>query len=248
MTFFFQFAELSLDGKRAKLAQYDVHVSELCLDLLHKMIVKDPDHRITWSAFFDHPVVKFNSKEYQKILEEMNKNSNKYIRKSEVLTESQQQKLNPQKIDDMFDDSKDQQEAPVESNVFNSNGEESPTEVKREDSADSANNDESNCYEDFIKSQQITCQVLEQLHKKAEFLQELVFLELHDVQQNLTCKPYKFKLELKLIIFKLVQELKEVIQTFCSNDFLCWAEDYNLPEKINDLREKQGRIRALLNE
>jgi len=53
----------------------------------------------------------------------------------------------------MFDDSKDQQEAPVESNVFNSNGEESPTEVKREDSADSANNDESNCYEDFIKSQ-----------------------------------------------------------------------------------------------
>ena len=64
------------------------------------------------------------------------------------------------------------------------------------------------------------CQAIEQLSAKAQFLQEMVFFELYDDTQNLTCRPYKYRTELRFLVFKVVQELKEVIEIFSTSEFL----------------------------
>jgi hypothetical protein len=47
----------------------------------------------------------------------------------------------------------------------------------------------------------------------------MLFEENHE-SQRMACKPYKFRLEMRLLVFKLVLELKEVIETFSTPEFL----------------------------
>ena len=60
------------------------------------------------------------------------------------------------------------------------------------------------------------------LHDKADFLCKMVHFELYDSEdvQRLTQKPYKFRRELRFIIFKIVTEMREVIETFSTKEFL----------------------------
>ena len=47
----------------------------------------------------------------------------------------------------------------------------------------------------------------------------MVHLELND-PEKLTQKPYQFKRELKFIVFKIVTEMRVVIETFSTQEFL----------------------------
>lgn len=101
---------------------------------------------------------------------------------------------------------------------------ESPAEHQDSDLAISVpemrSNSTTGYVEDFIKSQDITCQVVELLHSKAEFLSRMVNFELHNAEQNITSKPYEHRLELRYIVYKLVMEIREVIEIFSTRKFL----------------------------
>lgn len=73
--------------------------------------------------------------------------------------------------------------------------------------------------EDFIKSLELVSEVILQLNKKAEFLQQMIKFEEYEPSQQQTCKPYEFRTELRFIVFQLLLEICEVIETFTTNDF-----------------------------
>ena len=66
--------------------------------------------------------------------------------------------------------------------------------------------------------------VLKELYKKVEFLSEMIN---HEVEQRDTQRPYPYSDELYFIIFKIVIEVKEVIQTFTTKSFLGIQNDEN---------------------
>jgi hypothetical protein len=79
---------------------------------------------------------------------------------------------------------------------------------------DKVNNSNDIEKQNFLKTQELTCQAVELLHQKAKFLQEMLLYELEDQEHNLTCEPYPYKTELRFVTFKLTLELKEVIEIF----------------------------------
>ena len=61
--FFYRFSEGCVD-----LADHGVSVSPLCLALLRNMMQKNPEKRMTWPQFFEHPVIKHEPSVYQEML------------------------------------------------------------------------------------------------------------------------------------------------------------------------------------
>jgi len=75
--FFYRFAEGAVD-----LAEMGVQVSPLFLNLLKAMLQKDPKNRITWSRFFQDPVVANEPQVYRELLSKVIQHPNAYIQKS----------------------------------------------------------------------------------------------------------------------------------------------------------------------
>ena len=120
-------------------------------------------------------------------------------------------------------------------NLFADGGEDQSQEGNKDDGQHSAERQRSdlaisvpemrsssttNYVEDFEKSQEITCQAIELLHSKADFLCKMVNYELHEQEDKLTQRPYLFRFELKYIIYKLIGEIGEVIKAFSTSQFL----------------------------
>jgi len=61
--FFYKFSEGQIN-----LNDYGVKVSTLFHSLLRHMIVKDPEKRISWKNFLDHPVIKHEPSVYEELL------------------------------------------------------------------------------------------------------------------------------------------------------------------------------------
>jgi hypothetical protein len=59
----------------------------------------------------------------------------------------------------------------------------------------------------------------------------MVHFELYDLNDRLTQKPYEFTSELKFMIFKIVTEMREVIETFSTKEFL------NIPSEGADQKK-----------
>mmetsp|Transcript_5121 Transcript_5121/g.4692 ORF Transcript_5121/g.4692 Transcript_5121/m.4692 type:complete len:84 (+) Transcript_5121:705-956(+) len=55
----------------------DVKPSLLCVDILKKLLVSNPDYRISWKQFFEHPFINCETLTYEKIYKEMLNESNK---------------------------------------------------------------------------------------------------------------------------------------------------------------------------
>lgn len=75
--FFYRFSEGSVD-----LANYGVKVSPLCLALLRGMVQQNPADRMSWSQFFEHPVVKHEPAVYREIVEQITQQPKEYIHNS----------------------------------------------------------------------------------------------------------------------------------------------------------------------
>jgi hypothetical protein len=79
----------------------------------------------------------------------------------------------------------------------------------------------------------------------------MINFELHSAE---TSSTYKFKQELKFIIFKVLLEMREVIETFSTRHFLGIKEEpsdskeknqlQNLVESIAQMKEKNQKIRT----
>jgi len=75
--------------------------------------------------------------------------------------------------------------------------------------------------EDLIESQDVTNEVVKTLYGKAEALQALINNELHEFEeQNITQAPYSFQDELGYLVLRLLMEMREVIETFSTREFL----------------------------
>jgi len=59
----------------------------------------------------------------------------------------------------------------------------------------------------------------------------MVHFELYDLNDRLTQAPYQFTSELKFMIFKIVTEMREVIETFSTKQFL------NIPSEAADQKK-----------
>lgn len=73
--FFYDFS----NGK-INLADYGVHVSKLCLDLLQKMIQREPEKRIGFNEFFEHPVVSHEPAVYRQLVEQYVSNPRQFMK------------------------------------------------------------------------------------------------------------------------------------------------------------------------
>lgn len=47
----------------------DVKVSQLMMDLIYKLLISDPDKRISWENFFKHPVASSEPQKYKEFLD-----------------------------------------------------------------------------------------------------------------------------------------------------------------------------------
>jgi len=85
--FFHRFSEGSID-----LADHGVRVSTLCLALLRKMLQKNPERRMTWLQFFEHPMIKHESSVYPELLKAISHPNMEYIQESSAADEDRGEK------------------------------------------------------------------------------------------------------------------------------------------------------------
>ena len=78
------------------------------------------------------------------------------------------------------------------------------------------------------------------LHEKAVFLKDMVTFELedHPLNPKLTCKQYTNMFEIQTLIFKLLLEVKEVIELFTTKNFVASNESEPLCDLIRRNRKK----------
>lgn len=96
--------------------------------------------------------------------------------------------------------------------------------------------------EDLIESQDLTSEVVKSLYEQALSLQALIDSELHEFEeQNLTQAPYKFTQELGYLVLRLLMEIREVLETFCTKEFLGLSDAKESGEPASTV---QGQIES----
>ena len=77
-----------IDKNNIKLPE-DIHISYDCKDLLFKLLKKEPEDRISWEDFFNHPWLKSEFKEREDMLMEIS-NLNSFSEMNNLITESRE--------------------------------------------------------------------------------------------------------------------------------------------------------------
>ena len=188
--FFYRFSAGEED-----LRTYGVNISPICQALLEGTVRQNSADRMSWSEFFEHPVVKQDPGCYRELVEQVLQEPAEYIQNSgtdeqnnaasgkgqntSVSNSLPDSAIVQRKIANLFLDGDEEhsQDGDKGGAHHSSEKQESNLVISVPDLRSSST---SHYVEDFIKSQDITCQAIELLHSKADFLCSMVHFELHE--------------------------------------------------------------------